>query len=210
VIAGAAVGGWRLAGHVTAHGSALAAKTGTPAATPSSPAQASQGSQGSASPATPASGSPTTPGPSSAPSATASAPETVGTVTVTSAAAQDQAASAVAGLVNRYFAAINAHDYQAYISLLTAQQQQGMTSTQFANGYRTTVDSNESLVGISSAANGDTVAQVTFTSHQNPAESVNGAESCTDWQISLFLVSSGGGYLIDQPASGYHASYAAC
>jgi hypothetical protein len=202
VVAGAAAGGWVLAGRGSQHPSGGPAGSQNLART----ASASQVSQtASASPsASPPSPSPT-PDPQPSPTATI-----VGTVTVASSAAQNAAASSVATLVNQYFAAINAHDYQAYVSLLTSQEQQGMTATQFANGYRSTSDSNESLVGISSAADGDTVAMVAFTSHQNPADSVNGAESCTDWQISLFLAPSGGGYLIDQPPSGYHASYAAC
>ncbi|MBV9382049.1 MAG: hypothetical protein JOY82_28330 [Streptosporangiaceae bacterium] len=202
VIAGAAAGGWQLAGHRASHAAntGLAARTDRP-----SPERSA-----SAPPTAETSPSPGTPGTPGTPSATASPPGGAGPVTVAPGAAQNPAASQVTALVSQYFAAINAHNYQAYMSLLTPQEQQSMTASQFAAGYRSTADSKESLAAISSAANGDTVAQVTFTSHQNPADSVNGAQSCTDWQISLFLVQNGGGYLIDQPPSGYHASYAAC
>jgi len=72
-----------------------------------------------------------------------------GTVTLTSAAAQNPAASPVAALVNRYFAAINALDYQAYLSLLTPQEQHNVTATQFASTHQSGFDSNETITGIS-------------------------------------------------------------
>lgn len=112
--------------------------------------------------------------------------------------------------LGQYFAAINSHDYQSYISLLSPQAQQGFTAEQFDNGFQSTVDSNETLVSISTATNGSYISAVTFTSHQNPADSVNHAEACTDWSISLFLEQDGAVYLIDQPPASYHASHTAC
>ena len=123
---------------------------------------------------------------------------------------QDANASSVAAFLDHYFTAINNHDYQSYISLLSPQAQQGLTAAQFDSGYRSTADSAETLVSISTVSNGDLAAAVTFTSHQNPADSPDQQQSCTDWNISLFLVESGGGYLVDQPPPGYHASYHAC
>jgi hypothetical protein len=147
------------------------------------------------------------PSPPSSPSPTVSS---VGQVTMAVDVSQDTDASSVAAFLNQYFTAINNHDYQAYTSLLSPQAEQGLTQEQFDNGYGSTVDSAEILLGISTAANGDLVASVTFTSHQNPAESPDGDESCTNWNISLFLEQDGGGYLIDEPPPSYHASYQAC
>ncbi len=65
-------------------------------------------------------------------------------------------------------------------------------------------------MSISTDPDGDLDVAVTFTSHQNPADSPNQHESCTDWKISLFLAPGGSGYLIDVPPPGYHASYTAC
>ena len=134
----------------------------------------------------------------------------MGQVTITAGASQDANASSVAAFLDHYFTAINNHDYQSYISLLSPQAQQGLTAAQFDSGYRSTADSAETLVSISTVSNGDLAAAVTFTSHQNPADSPDQQQSCTDWNISLFLVESGGGYLVDQPPPGYHASYHAC
>ena len=55
---------------------------------------------------------------------------------------------------------------------------------------------------------GDLAAEVTFTSHQDPADSPGG-EACTNWNITLYLSKSGSGYLIDAPPPGYHATYSA-
>jgi hypothetical protein len=143
------------------------------------------------------------------PSATASPPE-AGAVTVGTGASQDPDASSVAAFLGQYFAAINDHDYQSYISLLSPQVQQGITQAQFDKGYRSTVDSHETLVGISTASDGDLAAEVTFTSHQNPADSPDQSESCTNWDISLFLAQGGSGYVIDQAPAGYQASYQPC
>ncbi len=136
--------------------------------------------------------------------------QSAGTVAVASAAAQDADAPAVAGFLDRYFAAINSHDYQAYAALLDPQLRQDLTTSQFERGYQSTADTGETLAGTSVAANGDTVAAVTFTSHQNPADSVDHQEACTNWRISLFLENDGSGYLIGPAAAGYHASHEAC
>lgn len=154
--------------------------------------------------------------PSTAPAVTSAPPASAGStsggqggVRVASAAAQSPDAQAVAAFLGSYFAAINAHDYQAYSALLTSAVQQGLTQASFDHGYRGTVDSAESLVSISQVADGDTAATVTFTSHQNP-DQANHQEACTDWRISLFLTSSGNSYLIDRPPAGYHAASAPC
>jgi hypothetical protein len=200
VIAGLFAGGWVLAGHLMAH------RTGhNPAPERLTPVAAGQTAPGSTLPAP--SGSAELSG---SPDTSPSVPPAVGTVAITSAAAQDAESTSVAEFLNRYFAAIGNHDYQAYDSLLSPQAQQGLTAAQFDSGYRSTADSAETLTGISTAANGDIQADVTFTSHQNPADSVDGTESCTNWSVSLYLQQNGSGYLIDQPPSSYHAFHAAC
>jgi hypothetical protein len=132
-----------------------------------------------------------------------------GSVHVAAAAAQSPDAQSVAAFLDSYFTAINTHDYQAYSALLTSAQAQGLTQATFNRGYRGTADSAVSLVNISPAADGDTAATVTFTSHQNP-DQANNEEACTDWRISLFLTPSGNSYLIDRPPAGYHAASAPC
>lgn len=148
--------------------------------------------------------------PAQGPSDTSPDSSGAGAVTVGAGASQDTDASSVADFLGQYFAAINARDYQSYFSLLSPQVQQGMTQAQFKNGYRSTADSNETLVGISTASDGDMAAEVTFTSHQNPADSPDHSESCTDWDITLFLAQGGSGYVIDPAPAGYYASHQGC
>lgn len=195
--AGAAAGGVLLfTRHHASHGQAALSSSQSTRATP--PAQASSAAgQGSSAPA-------------QSPPTTSPSPSGGSGVSVGTGASQDPDASSVAAFLSQYFAAINGHDYQSYLALLSPQLQQATTQAQFDSGYRSTVDSNETLVGISTASDGDLAAEVTFTSHQNPADSPDHSESCTNWDISLFLAQGGSGYVIDPAPSGYQASYQAC
>jgi hypothetical protein len=139
------------------------------------------------------------------PAAGASAP---GPVAIAPAVAGNATAAPIAAFLDEYFDAINNRDYQAYVALRSPQAQ-GLTQAQFDVGYASTTDNDETLDGISSAANGDSIAQVTFTSQQSAANSATNS-TCTTWNISLYLVPTGDGYLIDNPPADYHAAYAAC
>ena len=119
------------------------------------------------------------------------------------------AAARVRTLLERYFAAINAHNYAAYNSLLDAQMQQKNPQSKFASGYATTRDSAERLTSIANIGGGSLAATVTFTSHQSPADSINNS-SCTAWTITLYLQPQGGSYLIGVPPPGYHSVHQDC
>jgi hypothetical protein len=132
-------------------------------------------------------------------------------VRIGTAASKDPSSSSVAAFLGQYFAAIDTHNYQSFVSLLSSKLQQEETQEAFDKGYRSTVDSNEMLMGISTSSDGDMDAKVTFTSHQDPADSPDQSESCTVWNISMFLVQgSSSGYLVDPAPSDYHASYKPC
>lgn len=150
------------------------------------------------------------PSPSASPEVASSASPQPGAVTLASAVARNPDASPVADFLGMYFSAINSRDYQGYMPLFTAQDRPALTAAQFARDYRTTTDSDETLTRLSTAADGDIVAAVTFTSHQAAAESVTGTQTCTDWTVSFYLAQDGSGYLIGQPPAGYRAAYAAC
>ena len=112
----------------------------------------------------------------------------------------------VAALLDRYFAAVNHREYQAYARLFA--QPRALTPREFAWGYQTSHDSKATLVGVASLEGG-LKATVTFTSHQDPAESPDHS-SCIDWRIALFLHRADFGYLIGMPPSGYRADLRAC
>jgi hypothetical protein len=195
VLAIGAVAGIRLAGrHKPSSANAV------PIAAPSVTAPASPGQESSPSPSP--SASPATS------SASVAGTTRDGTLTITAAAEQNPAASLVASFLNSYFAAINTHDYQGYLALLGPQLQQGLSQASFDSGYAATSDSRETLAGIS-VADGDLVARVRFTSHQDP-DAADHEEDCTKWRISLFLQEDTAGYLIDPAPPGYHARSAPC
>ncbi len=146
--------------------------------------------------------------PTTAPPTSASASTSSGTVAVSVAVAGSAAAPQITAFLNSYFAAINAHDYQAYDSLLD-QQLQPYPQSSFDAGYGSTTDSNETLTSITPIGSGGEAASVTFTSHQQPADSPDNS-SCDQWSITLFLVPNGNGYLDGAAPSTYHASYQAC
>jgi hypothetical protein len=140
----------------------------------------------------------------------APAPSTVGSVAISASAAQNPSAAAIATFASQYFSAINSHDFQAYYSLHTPQQQQDLTAEAFSSGFGSSADSDETLVAASLAANGDTAATLTFTSHQNASQAESGTGTCTEWNITLFLESNGTGYLIGDSPSSYHAHFWSC
>jgi hypothetical protein len=156
------------------------------------------------SPASPAATTSTAPAaPAPAGSAATSA------VALSPAVAGNPAAARVQALLDRYFAAINAHDYNAYSSLLDARMRQQDPESTFSSGYATTRDSVEELTAISAAGAGELAATVTFTSHQSPADSPD-ESSCTVWRITLYLLPRGDSYLITTAPPGYRASYQSC
>jgi hypothetical protein len=177
-----------------------------------SPAAASAVGSATVSPAASTQAAPAAATPSGAgPAATAPAGTTAGTtaVAVSPAARADSAEPAVAAWLGRYFSAINTHDYQAYSSLLGAQEAADQSQSEFTSGYGTTTDSAATLASISDLGGGGEAATVSFTSHQSPARSVNDS-SCDSWTITIYLEPNGSGYAEVPPPAGYHPSYESC
>jgi hypothetical protein len=206
IVLGAAGGAYAL---VASHGHGKAAAQ--PTATAS--IAASQAAPVSSAPASPtassATGAAVASGGASNPAAGGATNPAAQVVVVAPAAAGNSAAPQVTSLVDRYFTAINQHDYAAYASLLDPQMQQQNPQSSFDSGYATTTDSAETLTGISGTGSGGLAASLTFTSQQSPADSPDNS-SCDQWSITLFLVPNGTGYLIGPPPSSYRASYQAC
>jgi hypothetical protein len=198
VVLGAGGGAYALTrshGHSTAQPSGTRAVTGPPSTGPTVQAPASPVVNASAS---------STASPSVSPS-----PTRTGTVQVAPEVASDAEAPQVEAYLNRYFSAINTRNYSAYQILLDAQQQQGNSRSKFASGFATTKDSNEVLTSIENTGGGTLTANVSFTSHQSPGDSVDGS-ACNKWRISLFLVPHGTSYVMTAAPAGYHAGYTDC
>jgi len=148
--------------------------------------------------------------PSASPSASATpSPTQTGTVQVAPGVANDPAEPQVDAYLNRYFNAINTRNYSEYDSLLDAEQQQANTQSSFDSGYATTKDSDEVLTGITDTGGGTLTANVSFTSHQSPADSID-QSACNNWRLSLYLVPQGNGYVMTAAPASYHAAYTEC
>ena len=130
-------------------------------------------------------------------------------VAVASAVAGHAALPRVMALLDRYFSAINQHDYAAYARLLDPQALQRSPASAFYSGDGSTTDSGETLTGMADMSSGGVAAAVTFTSRQQPADSPDHS-ACDAWSITLYLVAQGNGYLIGPPPAGYQASYTSC
>jgi hypothetical protein len=186
IVVGAAAAGagtWFAIGQASATGPLVAATSSAPAVVSSS-APASSSAGGSASP-----------------------PAPPGLVSLAPAAALYPGASAIEGVINRYFQAINGRDYAAYQA--TQSPGYAMTASQFQTGFESTRDSDVLITGISSGPDGRPAVNVTFTSRQQPNDGPEG-ESCTNWRVMMFLDGSAGAYTIGAPLNGYKAAYQAC
>jgi hypothetical protein len=164
-------------------------------------------------PSSPSSSSPTasaSASPSTSPSATATpSPSQTGTVRAAPGVAGNPVEPQVDAYLNRYFNSINTRNYSEYNSLLDAQKQQSDSRSSFDSGFATTKDSNEVLTGIEDTGGGSLTANVTFTSRQSPADSID-QNACNNWQLSVYLVLQSNGYVMTAAPAGYQASYTDC
>ncbi|MFD3403904.1 hypothetical protein ACFWUU_24675 [Kribbella sp. NPDC058693] len=129
-------------------------------------------------------------------------------IAVDPAAAEEPAAADVVRLLTSYFTAINNHDYDSYQVLLTPAALATQTRKQFTNGFRSTLDSEITLLGLSTATDGRLLAQVSFVSRQNAIDGPDG-QTCTRWTVGKFLEGQGTDLLIGKALSG-HASHTSC
>ena len=181
----------------------------TPAA--SGPTSSAQANTADASPAASGSAFPsasTPASPSVSPASSVGATPGSGSVAL-GPGVTDPAATSIAAFLGQYFAAINNHDYQAYISLFVPAIAGSETPQKFSAGYQTTSDSGAVLVTLARTPTGRWAASLTFHSHQDPASSPTHT-ACTSWAVTLYLRPEGTSYLIGRPPAGYHASPQPC
>ncbi|WP_329002416.1 hypothetical protein OHA18_04780 [Kribbella sp. NBC_00709] len=147
--------------------------------------------------------------PTPVPAETTATPE-VGNelIAVAPEAAQDPTAADVVRLLTSYFTAINNHDYDSYQVLLTRAARATQSRKQFTDGFRSTVDSEITLVGLGTATDGRQLAQVSFVSTQNAEDGPDG-QTCTRWTVGKFIEGQGADLQIGKALSG-HASREAC
>ncbi|TCC18277.1 hypothetical protein [Kribbella speibonae] len=122
-------------------------------------------------------------------------------VAVTTEAAQDASAAAVVEVLTAYFTAINNRDYDAYQAQHTRAARAAMTRKQFTSGFRSTVDTEITVTGLSIARDGRLVAEVSFVSQQNAEDGPDG-QTCTRWTVGKFFEGQGTNLRIGKALSG--------
>ncbi|TDU88661.1 hypothetical protein EV138_2207 [Kribbella voronezhensis] len=130
-------------------------------------------------------------------------------VSITPEAARDPAASAVVELLTTYYRAINEHDYPTYEAQQTRAAQALLTRSDFATGFRSTVNSEVVVQALTPTADGRLLASVTFTSSQDAADGPKG-QTCTHWAVGKFLKGRSPTLLIDKAPKGYKATFDPC
>jgi hypothetical protein len=105
----------------------------------------------------------------------------------------------VRDLFTRYFDAINTRNYAEYAST-QASGTSSQSQSSFEKGYASTADSNEVVNSITANGDGTLTASVSFTSHQNAADSQDG-HSCNNWTLTFTLDPQGSGYVMSTELS---------
>lgn len=111
-------------------------------------------------------------------------------------------------VLTAYFTAINNRDYADYRAVHTKAVRNKMTESEFTKGYGSTVDSEIMLVDLGTASDGRLLATVSFISHQDAADGLDG-QTCTHWSVGKFLEPEGSNLRIGKASSGY-ANHEAC
>jgi len=128
-------------------------------------------------------------------------------VTVGPQAARGPQVREVVALLTTYFESINDQNFAEYQSLFVPSIQR--TMTHFGSGYAGTFDSGATLTQLVRTGPHGLAATVAFISHQNPANSPDGA-ACDSWLITLFLKQQGNALHIRHPKPGFPQSVLAC
>jgi hypothetical protein len=145
----------------------------------------------------------------SVPSASVPQPTVDGLVTIEPDVVTAPHEAAVVAVVNRYFSAIDSHAYRVFEKLFSPAARGELSAAMFRLDYGTTRDSAATLRSIGVIGPRRIDAVVTFTSYQQ-ARLVPTQSSCTALRISLHLIRTSHGYLLETPSDGYEPSSRSC
>jgi hypothetical protein len=114
------------------------------------------------------------------------------TVTLVEDAAVHPDADRVRTVLQKYFDAINAGDYQLWRSAVTPQQARATGEAAWRGQYRSTLDGSIVLHRLEPRAGGGLVALLSFTSLQDPADAPPDLPvRCLRWWVSYPLINEG-------------------
>jgi hypothetical protein len=117
-------------------------------------------------------------------------------VTVSEDAANSPQATAVRMLVQTYFNAVNAKNYDLWLTVVTNRLARSQPKSTFEQGYRTTRDGTIEIVRIDTTPGSDLRVLLTFHSTQNAQDAPsNSPYSCLTWQVVWPVVHDSSGAL---------------
>jgi hypothetical protein len=128
---------------------------------------------------------------------------------VVSAVASAPNEAAVVAFLDRYFDAVNSHDFTVYKRLFILALRPRLSPASFSAGFGTTTDSGEQLHSISVIGGGEVDAAVTFIGRQATAGRPTDP-TCTAWSVELYLSWRGTRYLLVAAPLWYQASDSGC
>lgn len=115
----------------------------------------------------------------------------------------------VLSLLDRYFAAINGHDFAAYRRLFSPALRGRLSAAAFLADYGTATDSDATLHSITVVNPGRLAVLVTYSSHSQPAAS-SATSLCADWTTWLYLARHGHRYVLVNAPAGHQPSGRSC
>jgi hypothetical protein len=128
---------------------------------------------------------------------------------VAPAAASAPNEAAVVAFLDRYFDAVNDHDFAVYKRLFILALRPRLSPASFSAGFGTTTDSSEQLHSISVIGAAEVDASVTFIDRQTDAASP-AASTCTASTVELYLGWRHTRYLLIAAPMRYQASDSGC
>ncbi|WP_236809105.1 hypothetical protein [Amycolatopsis albispora] len=133
------------------------------------------------------------------------------TVEMTPDAAAHPHAEGVRALLQNYFDAINARNYELWKTTVTKERAQAKSKVEWEADYNTTRDGSILVYRIEAAGDGRAQALLGFTSTQDPKDGpVDLQEPCIRWHLALPMVLESGVWKLDTVPTGTTPMHERC
>lgn len=133
------------------------------------------------------------------------------TVRMSADAAAHPYGDSVRQVLQTYFDAINAKQYDQWVGVVTAERAQDKPRNQWQRDYQTTQDSDMSVYRIERAGDGALRVLLTFISHQDrKAAPADFQHSCVRWRVVFPMTMDNGSWKLDAGQTGASPQHAAC
>jgi serine protease Do len=118
----------------------------------------------------------------------------------------------VTGIINTlsaYFAGIDTADYAETCAQLTPANAGSDCLAHATSGFATSYDFNFNLLAITQVSPGVDIADLDFTSIQDPSDGPNG-DMCDNWTLAYRLVNTNGSWLIAEAVAQNGSTHSSC